>query len=183
MDADIVASFCSITNSAPKHAERYLAFSGGDLDTAVMLFFENGGQMPDDEPAATTLPESSLPHLRAPEPEDDEALARRLAQEWESQAEEVRAPIAPTRQVLQDDTDAFDDYGIPPTFVNRFGALAGSSAGNSSRNGGQQPRGVFNQAPPSTWDEQNVDAMLNETTGGASAQSAKSSRLVSRSNL
>lgn len=179
MDGDTVASFCSITNATPKHAEHYLAFSGGDLDTAIMLFFEAGGQLPEDQAVVGLDDDPSIVGSGTSESlpngvEDDEQIARRLAQEWGGQTDEVRAPIAPTRQVLQDDT-TFEPYGMRPSFANRFGA---SSDAPLARNGASQPRGVFNQAPPSTWDDRDEESILRETTGGASAQSAKSSRLV-----
>ncbi|CCG82477.1 UBX domain-containing protein 2 [Taphrina deformans PYCC 5710] len=155
MDEETILNFCAVTNSEPKHAERYLAFSGGDLDTAVMMYFETGGQLPEDAPASrpgvsggsdSPITFDSSPDER--EPEDDEAMARRLAQEWSAQNPEVRAPIAPTRQVLQDSmSDSFDPYSLPQDLTNSFRPL-------SSMNGGGRPqnRGVFNQAVPSVWD-------------------------------
>lgn len=175
MDEETIANFCSVTNSEPKHAERYLAFSNGDLDTAVMMFFETGGQLP-DAPAATEVDQPPASEIPADLAEDDEAMARRLAQEWGGQTEEVRAPIAPTRQVLQDDLDSFDPDSFTTTqFSNRFGPLG---TGRAAQNGRSQPRGVFNQAAPSVWDESNEEEILAEATGGASTQSSKSSRLV-----
>lgn len=177
MDEETIANFCAVTNSEPEHAERYLAFSNGDLDTAVMMFFETGGQLPDAPTAHTTPSSSSIdPEMTTDMAEDDEAMARRLAQEWGGQVEEVRAPIAPTRQVLQDDMGAFDPDSFPSQFSNRFGPLG--NGGRVGQNGRTQPRGVFNQAAPSVWDEANEEAILREATGGASAHSSKSSRLV-----
>lgn len=179
MDEETVANFCAVTNSEPRHAERYLAFSGGDLDTAVTMFFETGGLMPDDTQPNTGTGSAGSTTLDAPrlsDPEDDEAMARRLAQEWGGQAAEVRAPIAPTRQVLQDSmNETFDPFSMPQDFTNRFGSLASASSRNGSR---PQSRGVFNQAAPSVWDGADEDAILREATGGASEQSSKSSRLV-----
>ncbi|ORY87625.1 hypothetical protein BCR37DRAFT_375494 [Protomyces lactucae-debilis] len=175
-----VEQFQSVTACNDSLARRYLSVAGGDLDTAVMLFFETNGQLPDDPSTTTSAqrPDSASDGMAEFEDEgmieDDEAMARRLAGEWGangSGAETVRAPIAPTRQVLQDDVMDYDP-SFMPHFGNRFDALAGTS----SRPTGS--RGVFNQVAPSVWDEAHAEQGLREATGGASAQSAKSSRLA-----
>lgn len=176
MEDETIGQFCAVTSAEPSVAERYLAFTAGDLDTAVTLFFESGGQMGQDA-SVSTLADDRLSAAASSSgsvtnAEDDEAMARRLAQEWGGQ--EVRAPIAPTRQVLQDDMTTFDPFGAPPQFAQHFG----SSLNGVQRNGRPQARGVFNQAAPSVWDQEDEEQVLMETTGGASAQSSKSSRLV-----
>lgn len=181
MDQDTIAQFCAVTNAEPPAAEKYLEFTGGDLDTAVMMFFETGGRIPDDAPAPRPGNGASAGQFADPidvddtsaTPEDDETMAKRLAQEWGGAQPEVRAPIAPTRQVLQDAMSGFPPFDMQTPFAGRAGNPSSfASAARSST------RGVFNQAAPSVWDEERVDDVLLETTGGASAQSSKSSRLV-----
>lgn len=181
MDDDAIASFCAITNADHGTAERYLSFAGGDVDQAVLFFFESGGQVPAAQ-SATNAPPASRGDgadevIDIPDEEDDEAMARRLASEWGNGAgggggdAEVRAPIARTSGVLQDEMP-FDPSMLPGMMGNRFNPLAGNARGV------RRPRGVFNQAAPSVWDEQSDDQTLLESTGGASAESAKSSRLA-----
>jgi hypothetical protein len=183
LDDDTVEQFCSVTACDTTLARRYLSVAGGDLDTAVMLFFETNGQLPAD-PADETVAETAGPEMASKRStggysdEDDEAMARRLASEWggNGNGDTVRAPIAPTRQVLQDDMMPYDTDAIPAIFGNRFDALTSGSRSSSRPTG---MRGVFNQVMPSVWDDaQEEEQILREATGGASAQSAKSSRLA-----
>lgn len=140
--------------------------------------------LPEEQPPVTVaerVPRASEPidvDSSSIDVEDDEFMARRIAQEWSAQNDEVRAPIAPTRQVLQDDTEYFQDYGMPAHLANQFGSR-GPGGHEASLSARRQPRGVFNQvAPTSSWDSRDPDDLLLEATGGASAQSAKSSRLA-----
>lgn len=103
--------------------------------------------------------------------EDDEALARRLQEEFYGggtgvgETNGVRAPMARTVETLVDE----DDYYSDP----RRRASARRAAGGSSRS-------IFNQHTSSVWDESPVDRarLLVESTGGASEASAKSTKLA-----
>ncbi|BFZ55630.1 UBX domain protein Ubx2 [Savitreella phatthalungensis] len=207
-----VASFCAVTGADPSAAQQYLEFAGGDLEQAILLFYESGGQTGASTSSglnATTsthsAPRQTIDTDDGPieipdDDEDDEAMARRLASEWGGSgagtANEVRAPIARTQGVLQDEMP-FDPTSLPGILGNRFDALGGvmngGSSGRSSRGSGigpstrrgMAPRGIFNQAAPSVWDRVGSDEFgiagdreLAESTGGASEDSAKSSRLA-----
>ena len=188
---DEIASFCAITNADHATAERYLSFAGGDVDQAVLFFFESGGQTSGSGPSAAGVTAGGAPAISGsgfdeaidiPDEEDDEAMARRLASEWGNGSGggqgEVRAPIARTSGVLQDEMP-FDPSMLQDMMRNRYDALAGSSRGGGGGTGARRARGVFNQAATSSvWEDESSDQALLESTGGASAESAKSSRLA-----
>lgn len=116
---DLLNDFTSITSAEPERARQYLALTDNNLEHAIQLYFDSGGQ---DMGAA--LPQQST--QPAPQPssrrynededgvvtidsdddaayEDDEAMARRLQQEAYGAAgaeDEVRAPMARTTETL-----------------------------------------------------------------------------------
>lgn len=79
-----VASFIAVTNSDAETAQKYLEFSGGDLESAITFFFESGGSMVQGQ--------------------DDAALAEQLQQE----SYDVRPPDEMVRERLVEDDDDFD---------------------------------------------------------------------------
>lgn len=113
-----VANFLTVTGTdSPTKAQRYLQIADNDLAQAVELFF-NGvdvGDAPaapsgtgtaaapisvdDDEEADFQEAVRSSRAGAGMDYEDDEALARRLQREMESEGA-VRAPIARTRETL-----------------------------------------------------------------------------------
>ncbi|KAI4261065.1 MAG: hypothetical protein L6R42_003730 [Xanthoria sp. 1 TBL-2021] len=60
MDDGALAQFTSITGTNPENAQRYLAFTDGDLQQAIELFFANNGADL-DIPSASSPPASSRP--------------------------------------------------------------------------------------------------------------------------
>lgn len=125
MDDEAISSVVDITGCTPEIARQYVQLGEGDVNQAVMLFFENGGadlstgttappapaprpvvssnpsdpiNISDDDDAVTTQP-------RGANVEDDEAMARRLQEEMyggggPAQEQEVRAPIARQSETL-----------------------------------------------------------------------------------
>jgi UBX domain-containing protein 7 len=55
MDAAI-AQIVTITSASPERAAQYLQLADGDLDSAVMLYFENSGADPSGEPSSYSAP-------------------------------------------------------------------------------------------------------------------------------
>jgi hypothetical protein len=74
MEDDLVASFCGITGATESQALQTLEATGYNLQEAIELFFAAGGDLGSGPPAAA--PPAAANFME--EPEDDEALARRL---------------------------------------------------------------------------------------------------------
>jgi len=146
---DHVAQFIAITDCPPQKAQSYLKVSDNDLGNAVALFFDTGGadiedSVPSAPPPLPARPAglSQLIHvddddedddvrevLRASGPpssaapphayEDDEAMARRLQEEFygagagPGAGDGVRAPIARTTETLVGPDMDDDGYGLP----------------------------------------------------------------------
>ncbi|KLJ09234.1 hypothetical protein EMPG_15342 [Blastomyces silverae] len=247
MADDAVAGFTEITGSSPEVAARYLQLTDGNLETAMQLYFENGGAdiQPEPTPSQHQIPTSHSPppvpppssrpsrpppgyedehgvvHLDSdddyndtlgggtnipvrtshqsassagqppPQPaghstfDDDEAMARRLQEEFYAGAESfgpggesgVRAPLARTTETLVgpgaelgfDAEDGLDDA-----------VMRQLRARQQAR--GSRP-GIFNQRPVSSsiWNQDGSAshrASLAEATGGASNASSKSGMLA-----
>ncbi|OAX80002.1 hypothetical protein ACJ72_05673 [Emergomyces africanus] len=247
-----VAGFTEITGSSAEVAARYLQLTDGNLETAMQLYFENGGAdiQPQVEPTASQLqfpishspspvpPRSSQPscppgyedehgvvHLdsdddynnsshnntfeegtnipvrtshqpaySAPRPsqpaglstfDDDEAMARRLQEEFYSGAEDfgpvdeagVRAPMARTTETLvgpSADLGFAVDDGLDDAVMRQLRARQQARANRP---------GIFNQRPISSsiWNQDDSSShrtSLSEATGGASNASGKSSMLA-----
>lgn len=60
MDDDI-AQIVAITSAPPERAAQYLQLADGDLDSAVMLYFENNGADPSGGPTFESAPPPSAP--------------------------------------------------------------------------------------------------------------------------
>ena len=84
-----IATFIRITNSTAVYAERYLRMADGDLEEAVLAFFDFAAILQDSEPAALTTRVSHSRQTLAGEPNG------------------VRAPIARTTETL---VGPEDDY-------------------------------------------------------------------------
>lgn len=135
---DLIQQFVAITDTTPSKADTYLKVSDYDLEQAIQLFFETGGAMDAPEPAAaeTSRPAPATTSAQVIEDddveqalrasagagagsyEDDEAMARRLQEEFYgsggAQGEEngVRAPIPRTMETLVGGYDD-EEYGYP----------------------------------------------------------------------
>ncbi|BFZ62696.1 UBX domain protein Ubx2 [Saitoella coloradoensis] len=164
-DQEAIAQFCAITDAKPATAEQYLRVSDGNIESAVMLFFESGGADLNTEPSSHTGTGGRESPVQIPDEddfEDDEAMARRLAAEYGNQ--EVRAPIAPTTQTLVE-----PEYGGMMPGMGYGAEMFPSLSGRSSR------PGIFNQQR-SVWDAEGNEE--EDTTGGAAEASSKASRLA-----
>ena len=73
---DLVANFVGITGAGESQALQMLEATGFNLQEAVELFFAAGGDFGANPPAGGAA--AGLPAELNGEPEDDEALARRL---------------------------------------------------------------------------------------------------------
>jgi hypothetical protein len=153
--AELVAQFIELTDSTPHKAQSYLKVSDHNLENALTLFFDTGGaDIETDIPAGPPpLPARQVNQpinldddledndiqeaMRASQPsgsaaiasntyENDEAMARRLQEEFYGSGEgptgmggdDVRAPMARTRETLVD-PDIDDDYGYAPPRMTR----------------------------------------------------------------
>ncbi|GAB5590065.1 UBX domain protein Ubx2 [Umbelopsis nana] len=102
MDDEKIINFCAVTSCAPDIAQSYLQVSEWNVETALSLYFENSGApLGPPEP----IPESENPYSQLHDSVDDsdEAFARQLQEEQYSEQSDVRAPIAPTTDVLVGD--------------------------------------------------------------------------------
>ncbi|EPY51977.1 UB Xdomain protein Ubx2 [Schizosaccharomyces cryophilus OY26] len=137
--SNLVATFCSITNSTPEKAQEYLGVADGDLSTAVTLFFESGGVTGDygSESSNAVQPE---------------------------QTEEVRAPIAPTREVL---VDPMADTTPGLGFVgNEFGFGSGLPRMNRRQ---RRRVGIFDQSPSEVPVASSADTSSEESESNSRA--------------
>ncbi|EEB06949.1 UB Xdomain protein Ubx2 [Schizosaccharomyces japonicus yFS275] len=123
MESDLIAQFCAITNSSAEKAQEFLMVADGDLSTAVTLFFESGG-------------------VTGTEASDVSAGASSSAASTNADADYVRAPIAPTREVLVDPVSDFSS-----NILNE--AMLGARGIASPRMNRRQRRrvGIFDQSP------------------------------------
>ncbi|WBW73994.1 UBX domain protein Ubx2 [Schizosaccharomyces osmophilus] len=140
--SNLVATFCSITNSTPEKAQEYLGVADGDLSTAVTLFFESGGVTGEYGSGSSNTAQSAPPE----------------------QTEEVRAPIAPTREVLVDPmADATSGLG----FVgNDFGLGSGLPRMNRRQ---RRRVGIFDQSPSEMPVASSVDTSSEESESNSRA--------------
>ncbi|KAI8578146.1 hypothetical protein K450DRAFT_248333 [Umbelopsis ramanniana AG] len=110
MDDEKITNFCAVTSCDPDIAQSYLEVSEWNVETALSLYFENSGAPLGPPP---TIPESDNPYSQLGEDSlpdtSDEAFARQLQEEQYSNEPNVRAPIAPTTDVLVGD-DAFTSH-------------------------------------------------------------------------
>ena len=73
---DLVANFVGITGAAESQALQMLEATGFNLEEAIELFFAAGGDVGPGPSAGAAAP--AFPAESNGQPEDDEALARRL---------------------------------------------------------------------------------------------------------
>lgn len=141
-----VDTFLAITGSSDgKVAEHFIDMAGGDIETAISLFFEHG-------PSITTQTTGSGAGASAsPQPQsnvdDDAALAERLQNEaYQSQQAEPRAPDQAVHETL---VGGDSSYGVfPGTFGGvggSFGSLLNNRATGAHDIFGNARPGIFNQ--------------------------------------
>ncbi|KAG2198265.1 hypothetical protein INT47_004349 [Mucor saturninus] len=92
-----ILKFCDITGASPEVAENFLQVADNNVEMAVSLFLENGGDMVanqsrNNEPSVNSSRPSSInsEHMLT-----DEEFARQM-----QESEQVRAPIAPKNDIL-----------------------------------------------------------------------------------
>ncbi|EPX70813.1 UB Xdomain protein Ubx2 [Schizosaccharomyces octosporus yFS286] len=140
--SNLVATFCSITNSTPEKAQEYLGVADGDLSTAVTLFFESGGITGDYGSGSSNTAQSAPPE----------------------QTEEVRAPIAPTREVLVDPmVDTTSGLGFAG---NDFGLGTGLPRMNRRQ---RRRVGIFDQSPSEVPIASSIDTSSEESESNSRA--------------
>ena len=141
------AQFMDITSvSDPAVAASFLEMSGGDLQTAVGLFFEHGAGIATDTTAPTTTTTENA------DADADAELANRLQQEMYQEQEqqqqledEVRQPIQPTHDTL-----------LPQEFG--FGAPMGMNMGMNMGMGYSVPQGgMFGRAQRSVFNQTDAE--------------------------
>ncbi len=65
MDADI-AQIVTVTSASPERAAQYLQLADGDLDAAIMLYFESNGADPSGDPSSYSAPPPPPPASSRP---------------------------------------------------------------------------------------------------------------------
>ncbi|GMG40007.1 unnamed protein product [Ambrosiozyma monospora] len=156
MDAQ-VSTFMEITSvEDPQVASNFLEMSGGDIDTAVSLFFEHGADL-----GATTTAGSGNNHnnditsnndaVSMMDTDNDAAMAERLQNEMyqqQQQQDEVRRPIEPMHDQLVHFGMGMGGMGIP-----------GMGMGGERGMYGHVQRSIFNQTEDNDYvnDEDNDD--------------------------
>lgn len=95
-----IANFCEITGASTEVAQNYLQISDNNVEMAISLFWDNGGEsLTGQRNTQSTSVNSSRPssvHSDNDHMVTDEELARQL----QRSEEEVRAPIAPKTDIL-----------------------------------------------------------------------------------
>ncbi|ORZ14100.1 hypothetical protein BCR42DRAFT_418046 [Absidia repens] len=203
-DSDI-ANFCAITSATPQVARDYLQVSDNNLEMAITLYLENGGNtltssMQDTTTTTTTsapaanLSTDNITENNSPGNEvmSDEALARQLQDQEESrrrpaqqQSNEVRAPIAPRTEILTGagggDGSLFDmsmNYGGGGAMEGLWGL--GGAGGRGRRQQQQNDRpSIFNQGDSSSM---MTNSPINIVRSAAIAAGAGGSHSNSSSN-
>ena len=107
--SELIEQFCAITASDAETAERYLAVADQNLEAAITLFLEGGGQSFASQQQPPQSNVNSGPTVSAGSSvgagaidEDDEALVRRLQQEEYNSTDNdgVREAIRPVTETL-----------------------------------------------------------------------------------
>lgn len=122
--SELVEQFCAITASDKETAEQYLTIADQNLETAVTLFLEGGGQSfagqqqssQSNAGSGTGTPVSSAFGVGGIE-EDDEALVRRLQQEEYNNVDNDGV-----REAIQPVTETLVEPGYGGSFGNRYRA-------------------------------------------------------------
>ncbi|KAI9311591.1 hypothetical protein BX666DRAFT_1996662 [Dichotomocladium elegans] len=112
IDNQAIADFCAFTGASTEVANQYLQATDGNVETAVTLFMESGGNSggtggidrsatPSAPRSASTANVTDIDDAAGPLISDEE-LARQLEHEQRARqhSNRVRAPIAPKRDIL-----------------------------------------------------------------------------------
>ncbi|KAF9971329.1 hypothetical protein BGZ73_005752 [Actinomortierella ambigua] len=133
VDSDDIVQFCAFTSAEPDVAAKYLTVCDGDVHRAISLYMESGGDaLGVAHLTSGAARDSSARHSRQSSTggsssngysggyEDDEELARRLQEQDNRAADQVRAPIAPRHEMLLgDDYDTRSSLFGPNTSRSR----------------------------------------------------------------
>ncbi|KAI7833563.1 hypothetical protein BX661DRAFT_178625 [Kickxella alabastrina] len=156
MDSELVQNFCAVTGAEPDVAAGYLQVSDNNVEQAVSLYFENGGQPLHGN--TSTAPAA---------PEEAAADAGAAADTNRFIDDEVRAPIAARRDVL---VDGYGGHGISSSM---YGGYAHSNSRGTTRS-------IFNQAgavgrvPFRDFAQEAAEIAGDDSTSAASATSRRS---------
>lgn len=141
-----IALFMDITSvSDPAVASNFMEMAGGNLDSAVGLYFEHGAG------AAASTTSQTADDSNAIQTEqnhgDDFELANRLQREMYEQQDQVRQPIMPTHDTLLP-----QEYG--------FGGMNGLGFGTHPGMNTAPQGGMFGRAQTSVFNQTNNDNVL-----------------------
>ncbi|KAI9250240.1 hypothetical protein BDA99DRAFT_523251 [Phascolomyces articulosus] len=156
MSEQKIQDFCAITNASTEVAERYLEVADGNVETAVTLFIESGGQSEMQTESQGDSSNSSPRMAAAQQPISDEELARQLEHEerqrrQQQQQQQIRAPIAPRHDILAGSNSIFqhgpslwgggDATPVRRSVFNQGDSSSGSPGPDFIRNLGQGSSG------------------------------------------
>ncbi|PSN64834.1 hypothetical protein BS50DRAFT_589302 [Corynespora cassiicola Philippines] len=209
---EAISNFVAITSCEPQKAAQYLRLTDNNLEQAIQLFFDSPnldfGDAPTQQPPAHAtssaqnpiqidsddemsdfdhVAQANTPPVRAPNTEDDEAMARRLQEEMYGAGgasgsglgeEDVRAPMARTTETL---VGPGSNWG--PSGADDIDDMVQDQLAARRQARGARP-GIFNQRATqnSVWDDSASSSArrraLETATGGASEQSSKMNMLA-----
>ncbi|KAI8146242.1 hypothetical protein BJV82DRAFT_409991 [Fennellomyces sp. T-0311] len=129
-----IAHFCAVTNASTEVAENYLQVADGNVETAVTLYLESGGQ---GEMQSESRAESGSSSPRLDNALADEEFARQLQrEERQRQQPQVRSPIAARHDILAGGGSLFShtslwDQGGEAAMIHRSVFNQGDSSSGS----------------------------------------------------
>ncbi|CCD24104.1 DNA protein crosslink repair co-factor UBX5 NDAI_0C04440 [Naumovozyma dairenensis CBS 421] len=144
MSQEQIDNFMAITSAeTPELATQFLDMAGGNLDIAISLFFEHGGnaQLKQSTPAPTTTANINSSNM-GNSGDNDEELAQRLQNEAYNEGQAVRAPDEARHETLT------ETHVFPGTYGGiggSFNPLRGIGSGVNDMFDNSTPPGIFNQ--------------------------------------
>ncbi|KAL1957075.1 hypothetical protein VTO42DRAFT_6333 [Malbranchea cinnamomea] len=198
-----VAQFTEITGASPRVASQYLQITDNDLESAMQLYFENGGaelQISEPEQPSSTRrggsagyeDEHGVVHLDSDD-DDEGNIPVRTTHEGQSSGsarntfEDDLEMARRLQEELYAEANPSDTVRAPmarttETLVGPeadFGFESEILQRMRARRSRQDRPGIFNQRDVSSiWGEEAASSRLSRATGGASDASAKSSMLA-----
>ncbi|CAO3678782.1 unnamed protein product [Rhizopus stolonifer] len=157
-----ILSFCDITGATAEVAEQFLEIANGNVETAVTLYLENGentataSSLASQDVSASNSVMNNFDEFNNDQLLADEELARRL-----QGSQQVRAPIAPKRDILTGDPAGM----FSPSFAWPGSSEERRIAGRAS---------VFNQGDSTTGSIANIFDMTREEVHSPSSSATDS---------